>query len=134
MKITIAVDANIVMSALLGGKPSFILFDSRFDFATTEFTLTEVKKYFPKLSRKTSLPKEDLLDLLGELPLTIYPKIFYKNHLKKSQKLIGEIDAKDVEILALALKLEAYLWSQDRHFDNCGYKKILKTYHFLYHE
>lgn len=43
MKILIAVDANILMSALLGGKPSVILFDPRFQFITTAFTIEEVK-------------------------------------------------------------------------------------------
>lgn len=133
MKITIVVDANIIMSALLGGKPAFILFDGRFDFVTTEFTLSEVEKYLPKLSRKLSTPEKELFDMLSELPLTVYPKKFYKSRLKKSQKLMGKIDEKDVEILALALFLEAYLWSQDKHFDQCEYKKILKTYHFLHH-
>ncbi|MBI2415949.1 MAG: hypothetical protein HYV33_04820 [Candidatus Kerfeldbacteria bacterium] len=43
----IAVDANILLSALLGGKPSIILFDTRFHFITTEFTIDEVEKYLP---------------------------------------------------------------------------------------
>jgi len=37
------------MSALLGGKPSIILFDGRFQFSTTEFTHTPVP---PLLERK----------------------------------------------------------------------------------
>jgi len=55
MKIIVVVDANIILSALLGGKPSDILFDSRFQFATTEFTLKEVKKYFPRLEKKLGI-------------------------------------------------------------------------------
>ena len=43
MKITIAVDAQPLFSALLGGVARRILFDPRFKFITTEFTLNEVK-------------------------------------------------------------------------------------------
>jgi len=43
MRITIVVDANIILSALLDGKPSYILFDGKYQFITSEFTLSEVK-------------------------------------------------------------------------------------------
>lgn len=45
--------------------------------------------------------------------------------------MISHIDKKDIDILALALKFETYLWSQDKHFDSSGYSKILKTYDFI---
>jgi len=48
MKILIAVDANIILSALLGGKSAVLLFDSRFEFMTTRFTMNEVERYLPK--------------------------------------------------------------------------------------
>ena len=45
--------------------------------------------------------------------------------------MIEEIDKKDVDILALALQFDTYLWSQDRDFETAGYLKILKTYNFI---
>ena len=33
MRITVVVDANVIMSALLGGRPSTILFDHRFQWS-----------------------------------------------------------------------------------------------------
>lgn len=131
MKIIIVVDANVILSALLGGKPSVILFDSKFQFVTTKFTLKEVKKYFPRLIKKLGISEKDLFSLLGKLPLKFYPSQFYKNKLKEAQKLIGHIDKKDTEILALALKLETFIWTQDKHFEKSGYKKLLKTYDFI---
>ncbi len=44
MKIRIVVDANIIISALLGGKPRFILFDSKFESITVQFTLKKENK------------------------------------------------------------------------------------------
>ncbi len=45
--------------------------------------------------------------------------------------MIGAIDPKDVDILALALTLYAPLWTQDKDFDLCGYDQVLKTHHFV---
>jgi len=131
MKIIVVVDANIILSALLGGKPSDILFNARFQFVTTEFTLKEVKKYFPRLEKKLGIPQRKLISLLEGLPLTVYAKDFYKDKLKEAKKIIAHIDKKDVEILALALKLDSFLWSQDKHFEKTKYSKLLKTYDFI---
>lgn len=131
MKIIIVVDANIILSALLGGKSSSILFDSRFQFVTAEFTIYEVKKYLPKLSRKLNISRKNLEEILGKLPLLIYERSFYKGKIKKAREVIGEIDKKDTDILALSLKFETYLWSQDKDFEIAGCLKILKTYDFI---
>ena len=131
MKIIIAVDANIILSALLSGKPSIILFDGRFQFITTEFTIDEVRKYLPKLAEKLDIPQEELSSLLERLPISIYKRGFYDAELKISGEMIGKIDKKDIEILALTLKFGTYLWSQDRDFEKCGYSKILKTHNFI---
>jgi len=44
---------------------------------------------------------------------------------------MAHIDKKGIEILALALKFETFLWSQDKHFEKAKYSKILKTYDFI---
>lgn len=131
MKIIVAVDANIILSALLGGKPSAILFDYRFNFITAKFTINEVKKYIPRLEKKLNISREDIFLLLNALPLKIYNKEFYKDKIGQAQNMISHIDKKDIDILALALKFQTYLWSQDKHFDKSGYPKILKTCNFI---
>lgn len=131
MKIIVVVDANIILSALLGGKPSIILFDSKFKFVTTEFTLSEVKKYLPRLEKKLKISQRKLISLLGQLPIEIYKQSFYKNDVGEAKKLIAHIDKKDTDILALALKFKTYLWSQDKDFEKAGYQKLLKTYDFI---
>lgn len=131
MKITIVVDANIILSALLGGKPSNILFDGRFQFITTEFTLNEVKKYLPRLEKKLGVSEVKLTSLLRELPIRVYSRNFYKDEFKKAYEIIAHIDKKDVEILALAIKLGTFIWSQDKHFEKSGYQKLLRTYDFI---
>lgn len=131
MRIIIVVDANVIMSALLGGRPSLILFDGRFQFVTAEFTLDEVEKYFSRLEKKTGISRDELKSLSDSLPLQIYKKEFYKDKLKETERIIGHIDKKDIEILALTFALQTFLWSEDRHFEKIAYPKLLKTYNFL---
>lgn len=131
MRINIAVDANIIISALLGGKPSEILFNPEFCFVTTKFTIEEVRKYFPRIEKKIGSNQKEIENLLNKLPLMVYSEEFYKEKLSQAEEKIGEIDEKDVDILALALQLNTYVWSQDKDFEEADYDKILKTYNFI---
>jgi predicted nucleic acid-binding protein len=114
----VVVGANILISALLGGKPHRILFDSRFHFITTERTTWEVKRYIPFLAKKLDLSELEILSAFESLPITAYQSRYYAEQLTKANTLIAIRDAKDVDILALALATGAPLWSQDRDFEH----------------
>jgi len=116
--IIVVVDANILISALLGGKAHQILFDSRFCFITTERTTWEVKRYIPFLAKKLDLSELEILSAFESLPITAYQSRYYAEQLTKAHTLIAIRDAKDVDILALALATGAPLWSQDRDFEH----------------
>jgi len=128
MRLRIVVDANILISALLGGKPRFILFDPKFEFATNKFTLKEVEKYVPLISEKSGVPKREIKKGISLLPLKIVSKNYYKDYLKQAEKLIGKIDKNDIDILALYLKEKTFLWSEDKDFEKIKPKiNLLKT-------
>lgn len=116
----IAVDANILMSALLGGTPQRILFDPNFEFITTERTTWEVKRYLPFLAQKLDLTESEILSALESLPITAYQERDYADQLPIARQLIEARDPRDVDILALALATGAFLWSQDQDFENIG--------------
>lgn len=128
MKIRIIVDANIFISALLGGKPRFILFDLKFKFITTEFTLKEVEKYIPEISQKSGVSEKEIKEAISLFPIQILSKDYYENYLTEAKKLIQKIDPDDIDILALYLKEKTFLWSEDRDFEKVRPKiKLLKT-------
>lgn len=132
MKIRIIVDTNIIISALLGGKPRFILFDPRFEFIANEFILREVKKYIPLISHKSGVSRDEIQKAISILPLNIVPADYYRDHINEATDLIGEIDKKDVDILALYLKEKTFLWSEDKHFEKVKYKiNLVKTEDFI---
>lgn len=128
MKILIIVDANVILSALLGGSARLILFKSEFEFATTKFTIEEVEKYLKVVVRKSGVSKKEAMRALSLLPLGVYSSNFYRLHLDKAKRLIGPVDPGDADILALCLKLNSYLWSEDKHFEKIENNiKLIKT-------
>lgn len=118
MKITIAVDAQPFFSALLGGVARKIFFDPHFRFITTDFTLSEVKKYISFIAKKAKKQEKDILQALELLPVTPYHQYQYQEKRLSAEQLIGWRDPKDVDILALALSTQAILWTEDKDFDN----------------
>ncbi len=127
MKITIVVDANPVVSALIGGISREVLFDHRFNFITTNFTLQEVMGYLPMISKKSGVDIGKISLALSLLPIANYPKSFYQKSIQEADKLIGDIDKKDVDILALALSTNSPIWSEDKDFESIKGIILLKT-------
>jgi len=119
----LAVDANPILSAIIGGKARSVFLDAdHISFYTTLFNFKEVEKYIPALASKRSLPLDDLYLALSTLPVSVCDVEFYKATLKKAESLIGDRDPDDIHLLALALKLSCPIWSNDRDFDDVGIK------------
>ncbi|MBI5378756.1 MAG: PIN domain nuclease, partial [Nitrospirae bacterium] len=74
----------------------------------------------PVLSSRRNLPLDKLFLALSLLPLVICDEEFYKNELKKATKLIGGRDPDDAHLLALSLKLNCPIWSNDKDFEQLG--------------
>lgn len=119
----LAVDANPILSAIIGGKARSIFLDAdHISFYTTLFNFKEVEKYIPTLASKRSLPLDDLYLALSTLPISVCDVDFYKETLKKAASLIGDRDPDDIHLLGLALKLSCPIWSNDKDFDDVGIK------------
>jgi predicted nucleic acid-binding protein len=117
----LVVDANPIISGLLGGTALRVFWSPALkELATTEFIVNEVLSYLPRLAEKVSVPEEILRLTVELLPLTIYGEAFYRGCLTEAKKRIGERDSKDVDLLALALKLGHPVWSNDRDFEGTG--------------
>lgn len=113
----LAVDANPIISALLGGAASRVFWSSQIkQFTTAAYTIDEVKHYLPRLAAKAGVDEKILLLSLQLLPIKIRSKTFYAGKIMEAKMQIAERDPKDVDLLALALKLGIPIWSNDRDF------------------
>ena len=117
MILTIAVDANPILAALLGGYARVILFEPRFSFITTSFTIDEVQKHLPTIADQSGVSVAELKEALVLLPLTVYARSHYQSSLSEARRRMDHIDATDTDILALAIFAEAPVWTNDRHFE-----------------
>lgn len=117
----LVVDANPIISALLGGAALRVFWGpSLKELVTTRFTINEILPYLPRLAKKISVPEALLRLELDLLPLTIYEKDSYQGQITEATKRIGDRDPKDVDVLALTLTLGCPLWSNDHDFEGTG--------------
>ncbi len=123
----LVVDANVFISALIGGKAAELLFNPDFELITTERTTWEVKKYLPKLAEHADQTPSSLLLLFELIPVKACQSREYERSLSKAQNLIGNRDPFDVDILALTLETGAPLWSNDSDFEEIDKITLLKT-------
>jgi predicted nucleic acid-binding protein len=123
----IVVDANIFISALIGGKAAELLFNPNFDLLTTERTTWEVKKYLPQLAEYTEETSAHLLSLFELIPLRACQSKEYETSLSMARLLVGDRDPCDVDILALTLETRVPLWSNDSDFENIDEITLFKT-------
>ncbi len=117
----LAVDANPVVSAIIGGSARAVfLAAEHVSFYAARFNFREVEKYIPALAAERKIPLEDLYLALSMLPLAVCDEDFYKPKIRQAGKLIGKRDPDDAHLLALALKLDCPIWSNDRDFEGLG--------------
>jgi predicted nucleic acid-binding protein len=113
----LVVDANPILSALLGGKAKQLFFDAGIaEFAVTESALDEVHYYIPKVAQKLEINPAVVRFTLDLLPLTVYEPKSYRRSMKTAKLQIAHRDPQDIEILALTLELERPLWTNDKDF------------------
>jgi len=126
----IAADSNVILSALIGGKALRIFAEADFLIVTTEFNLNEVQQYIPILSKKYKIDQEVLEIQFRLLNLKPFPKEYYCDFITNAINLIAGRDPKDADLLALALKENIPIWSNDKDYDNTGVK-VLTTAELL---
>ena len=134
----IVVDTNIVFSAILNSskKIGSLLLNSKthFQFYSCDFLSVELLKHRNKLLRLTNLTEIQLLELENLVTKNIRfinESLLPKNDIVLAEKLLKDIDLKDVPFIALASHLKAKLWTRDLKLagglQKKRYKNIIST-------
>ncbi|MFM9964701.1 MAG: PIN domain-containing protein [Planctomycetaceae bacterium] len=124
---TLVVDANPLLSALLGGQAREVLFSGKIVFYSSQHTLFEVAKYLPIVAKRIGRSESDLWREFQLLPVIAVQPREYDSELPRAMELIGQRDPKDVHVLALALRLGMPIWTEDRDFEGLPHVSIHKT-------
>ncbi len=90
-----------------------ILFDPRYSFVLPERTTWEVKRYLPLLAEKSGVSEEDLLLAFEQMPIQAVGDEQYRHRFRETE-VLGLRDPRDRDLVALALVLDAPVWTHDR--------------------
>jgi len=123
----LVVDANEMLSALLGGAARAIIFSERFSLCSAQRTLFEVEKYLPCLAEKLGCPQQDLLRVFELLPIIACQPREYDEQVEKARLLIGGRDPRDTDVLALGLHLKCPIWTEDKDFEHIQAVPVVRT-------
>jgi predicted nucleic acid-binding protein len=119
--VRLAADANVLLSAVLGGRARLILQSPQVEeLLTTRTTLAEVREYAQVLARKKRLPADLLLLAVASVPVTVVDQQVYRTSIDEAKQRIGRRDPDDIEILALAIHFHIPVWSNDKDFEDAG--------------
>lgn len=114
----IVADTNRIIAALVKDSTTRkILFDKSFEFATPDYTITEIYEHKDELKGIAKLTDEefDILFALIFEHIKIIPEPDYRSFIEECKDEISDID--DVPILATAVAIDADgIWAHDPHF------------------
>jgi predicted nucleic acid-binding protein len=112
-------DSNIIFSSLIKESTTrkMILSDI-FNLFAPEFLFTEINKYKKEILNKSGLTEEkfEILLLLIQSHIAVIPIEKFLDFRDELEEVMKDIDKKDSLFMALALKLEIPIWSNDSHF------------------
>ena len=111
-------DANVLLSAVLGGRAKHILTHPQVEeVVAAETALAEVQEYAAELAREKRLALDTVLLTVAALPVRVVERADYANGMREATRRIGKRDPDDIDTLALALCLCWPVWSNDNDFE-----------------
>jgi predicted nucleic acid-binding protein len=117
----IVADANVVLSALIGGRARLVIASPHEpQCIATEAVAHEITRHVPRLAAKRDLDSALLLATLQVMPIEWKPASTYNNQRQEAEKRIAERDPDDWPTVALALELDLPVWSQDKDLTIAG--------------
>ena len=130
----LVVDTNVVFSALIaGGKTRELIITGPADLHAPEFFYTELEGHREEVAAKTGLSERDLSVLLNLVfeHVHIVPREEFDHSLGDARDHIADIDPDDVPFLALALHLDAGVWTDDNHFQQQDAVPVWRTHELV---
>ncbi len=104
-----------------------IIMSSNTEILSPEFAVDELKKYSSLIRNKLKISKKEFIFELGKLKsfVEFFPKNSYLSFMKESEKISPDKD--DAEFLALCLKMNLPLWSNDKELKKQNKIVVLST-------
>ena len=125
----LVIDANILIAAIVSseGKTAEMLFSDRLTLLAPEFLLEEVKKHREEISSKSGLSEADfrLACTFFSSQIRYFPFSEFGMFIPQAKHICP--DPYDITYIALALKFNCPIWSNDKILQQQREVKILTT-------
>jgi len=125
------IDTNVLISSLLKDSTTRqLLLNESFEFYLPEIVIIELKKYLIYIIQKSGIIEDEIKKLLNALleNLKLVPFDEYEDQMDEAMEIMGKIDEKDTQFIALALSIKNDgIWSNDKHFDEQTKIQVYKT-------
>jgi len=133
----VVVDVNVILSSLVKKGDSFEVFAlnslfNRFDFVAPEFLLVELEKHKERIFTVSDLSREIFETTLKMVieQITLVSESEFSRYIPESKKLVSE-HLKDIQYVALALKLNCPIFSGDKTLRGLIPDKVLNPKEML---
>ena len=134
----IIVDTNIVFSALLNSNSSIgrLLLDSRdkLRFYSCKYLQKEIRRHEDKIRKYSGLNNDDLSELIALVESRIFfleEELLPSDVVTQAKEWVKDVDFDDFAFVAVAIHLDAWLWTGDKKLiaglKQKGYKRIVST-------
>lgn len=118
----LVLDANIVIRAVLGQRVRGILeaYSDRVRFFATEAAFADARQYLPELLRRRGIDIQAAMEVLDRIGAIVQPIELeeYGEFEHLARQRVRDVD--DWQVLALALALNAPVWTEDADFFGSG--------------
>lgn len=115
---SVAADSNVLLSAVAGRAARRVLAVEELVVVTTEHNISEIVEYLPVFAKRYALPEDLLLQSLALLPVEVHSERSYSSEIPRARTLLADRDPDDIDLAALALKLQIPIWSNDRDYEH----------------
>ena len=126
----VVIDANELFSLLIKGtiKSESIIFSDNIELIAPEFLLIEFSRNTQEILLKTHRSEEEFSRLISifERRIRLKPKQEFEEFISKAAKLFPE-HTKDVPYLALAMKFNCPIWSEEKLLKKQSSVKVFNT-------
>ncbi|MDY6897102.1 MAG: PIN domain-containing protein [Cyanobacteriota bacterium] len=129
----VVADSNIIFSALISGKSSYLDIFRVVKIYVPNFIFLEIEKYEARIIKKTKI-KNTFRTFVRDLftQVIVIPKLaIAPESLARAYDLCSDIDEKDTPFLALSIELNIPLWTNDKllidGLRNKGYINIIDS-------
>jgi predicted nucleic acid-binding protein len=120
----LVLDANILLRAVFGQRVIQLLekYEGSTVFCVPDVCIEEARRYIADLAERRGIPEKEALAVLGRVGEIVQPvdRSLYEELRETAQERVGLRDPDDWPVAAVALLLDAPIWTEDQDFFGSG--------------